>query len=143
MTSSLTAPLRYSQPTRPYILTTYLSLPELYPQVNKEIGPLSYRNFGLALAHTFRCIAPRWCLGLPGWRHDGHRAIDMAYAADATTLAGAVFFFYCTGIPWIVPADETALAHTEETLARAERSGDDLALNLARCARAAVLLHKE
>lgn len=97
----------------------------------------------LALAHTFRCIAPRWCLGLPGWRHDGHRAIDVAYAADATTLAGAVFFFYCTGIPWIVPADETALAHTEETLARAERSGDDLALNLARCARAAVLLHKE
>src|SRR3981189_2663328 len=49
MTSSLTAPPRYFQPTRPYILTTHLSLPKLYPQVNKAIGPHSYRNFGLIL----------------------------------------------------------------------------------------------
>jgi adenylate cyclase len=42
-----------------------------------------------------------------------------------------------------MPADETALHLTAETLASAERSGDDLALNLARCARAAVLLHRD
>src|SRR6516162_11005747 len=48
MTSSLTATSRYSKPTRPDILTTYSDLSEFYPQVNKTIGPLSYRNFGLA-----------------------------------------------------------------------------------------------
>ena len=96
----------------------------------------------LAIAHTLRGVA-RWCLGLPGWRDDVLLAIDMARAADATTLALTVFFHYCPAIPWVVPADESALADTAETLARAERSGDDLALNLARCARAAVLLHKE
>src|SRR6516162_10313335 len=47
MTSSLTATSRYSKPTRPDILTTYSDLSEFYPQVNKTIGPLSYRNFGL------------------------------------------------------------------------------------------------
>ena len=95
----------------------------------------------LALGLTFRGCA-RWCLGLPGWRDDCLRAIDMAQAVDATTFALTVFFLYCPAVPWVVPADETALAHTADALAQAERSGDDLALNLARSARAAVLLHK-
>ena len=96
----------------------------------------------LALGLTFRGCA-RWCLGLPGWRDDCLRAINMAQAVDATTFALTVFFLYCPAIPWVVPADETALAHTADALAQAERSGDDLALNLARSARAAVLLHKD
>jgi hypothetical protein len=47
MTSSLTAPPRYSQPTRRDILTTKYDPPELFPEVNKAIGSRSYRNFGL------------------------------------------------------------------------------------------------
>jgi len=46
ITSSLTAPPRYSQPTRLTILTTDSGLSELFPQVNGATGPLSYRNFG-------------------------------------------------------------------------------------------------
>ena len=93
----------------------------------------------LAIGYTFRGAA-RWCLGLPGWRDDFQRAINMARAADATTLAMAVFFTYCPGTPWIMPADETALHLTAETLASAERSGDDLALIMSRTARGNVLV---
>jgi hypothetical protein len=33
-----------------------LSLPELYPQVNKAIGALSYRNFGLDIPRNSRYL---------------------------------------------------------------------------------------
>jgi adenylate cyclase len=96
----------------------------------------------LALAHAFRGHC-RWALGRPGWADDFRQAIDMARAGDATTLALTVFYIYVGAIPWVLPADATTLRQSEETLAGAERSGDDLALNLAMCARAAVLLHKD
>lgn len=96
----------------------------------------------LALGLTFRGGA-RWCFGLPGWRDDFLKAIDMARAADATTLALVVFYTYAPAIRWVLTADETALLLTAETLALAERSGDDFALDLARCARGVVLVERD
>ncbi len=96
----------------------------------------------LALGHAFRGHG-LWCFGLPDWEDEFRQAIEMARAADATTLALTVFYIYVVAIPWVLPADATTLRQSEETLARAERSGDDLALNLAMCARAAVLLHMD
>ena len=93
----------------------------------------------LATGLTFRCIG-RWGLGLPGWRDDLDTALALARTSDATTLASATFFSYATAVPWILPADATALHNTEEALQQAQRSGDDLALDLARCARGTVLV---
>src|SRR6516162_9189710 len=76
MTSSLTATSRYSKPTRPDILTTYSDLSEFYPQVNKTIGPLSYRNFGLAMVAA----------GIFGWR-----VLVLAAAAVATIAAISIY----------------------------------------------------
>ncbi len=93
----------------------------------------------LAIGFTFRCIA-RWCLGLPGWRDDLDTAFALARTSDATTLSAAVFFTYATAVPWVLPADAKALRDTEEALRKAQRSGDDMALDLARCARGTVLV---
>ena len=82
----------------------------------------------LAVGLTFRGSA-RWCLGLPGWKDDFRQAIDMARAADATTQALVIFYIYATTVPWVLPADATALVDTAEALAVAERSGDDMALD--------------
>ncbi len=96
----------------------------------------------LAIGFTFRGSA-RWGLGLPGANHDYGEGIKLARAADATTQAMVVFFTYATTIPWILPADTEAGELTAETLARAERSGDDLALVLAQCTRGIVLAHQD
>jgi adenylate cyclase len=96
----------------------------------------------LAIGFTFRGSA-RWALGLPGANDDYDEGIKLARAADATTQAMAVFFTYATTIPWILPADAKARELTAETLARAERSGDDLALVLAQCTRGVVLAHQD
>ena len=93
----------------------------------------------LAMGFAFRCIG-RWGLGLPGWRADLDTALALARTSDATTLAAATFFTCATAVPWIMPADATALRDTEEALQQAQRSGDDLALDLARCARGTVLV---
>lgn len=96
----------------------------------------------LAIGFTFRGSA-RWGLGLPGAMHDYDEAITLARAADGTTQAMVVFFTYATTIPWILPADTKAGELTAETLARAERSGDDLALVLAQCTRGLLLAHQD
>ena len=93
----------------------------------------------LAMGFTFRCIG-RWGLGLPGWKDDLDTALALARTSDATTLAAATFFTYATVVPWILPADATALRDTGEALQQAQRSGDDMALDLARCARGTVLV---
>ncbi len=93
----------------------------------------------LAIGYTFRGIS-RWGLGLPGWSDDLDRGLALARSADANTFAAVTFFTYITGIPWVLPADATALRDTEEALERARRSGDDLALDLARCTRGIALI---
>jgi adenylate cyclase len=94
----------------------------------------------LASGLAFRGIA-RSALGLPGWRDDFEDAFTMARGADLTTLCGVLFFVYATAVPWILPVDATALRYTKEALEWAQKSGDDLALDLARCARGIVLVY--
>ena len=60
----------------------------------------------------------------------------MAKASYPTMLSGMMWRKYVFAIPYgVLLPDATALRDTAETLATAERSGDDLALDLARTAR--------
>jgi adenylate cyclase len=96
----------------------------------------------LAIAIAERGAA-RWCLGIPGWKDDFHQAVAMARAADPTTLAGVMWFTYVIAIPYgaLLP-DATTLRDTADTLALAEQSVDDLALDIARTARGVILVHQ-
>jgi adenylate cyclase len=87
--------------------------------------------------------AARWCLGIPGWKDDFHQAIAMARAADPTNFAGVMWFTYVIAIPngALLP-DATTLRDTAELLVKAEQSGDDMALPIARTARGVTLVHR-
>jgi adenylate cyclase len=95
----------------------------------------------LAVAITFRGAA-RWSLGIPSWKDDFAQAAAMARAVDPISLAAVVYFTYPLAIPGgaLLP-DATALRQTADALAIAERSGDELALHLARFARGITLAH--
>jgi adenylate cyclase len=93
----------------------------------------------LALAIMFRGGA-RSAFGIPGWKADYRDAIAMARGADAVTLSVVVFYIYVVGIPYgIFRADAVVLADTKEALERAERSGDEATLAVARSVRGIVL----
>jgi adenylate cyclase len=96
----------------------------------------------LAFAITFRGAA-RWSLGIPGWKDDFARGLAMARAADPISFAGVIFHTYPLAITngALLP-DATALPDTADALAIAERSGDELALHLARFARGITLAHR-
>ena len=97
----------------------------------------------LALAIMFRGGA-RSAFGIPGWKTDYRDAIAMARAADAVTLSVVVFYVYVVGIPYgVFRPDAAALIDTKEALERAERSGDETALAVARSARGVVLAYRD
>ena len=98
----------------------------------------------LALAIMFRGGA-RSAVGIPGWMTDYRDAIAMARAAaDAVTLSVVVFYVYVVGIPYgVFRPDAAALIDTKEALERAERSGDETALAVARSARGIVLAYRD
>lgn len=97
---------------------------------------------GLFLA--FRSVA-RSCLGIPGWKDDFREAIATArdLVGDPNFRTGVMWYTYITAIPngQMLP-DATAVRDTAETLAMAEQSGDDFALEVARMARAVTLVHR-
>jgi adenylate cyclase len=95
----------------------------------------------LAVAIALRGAA-RWCLGIPGWKDDFHRAVAMA-RVDPITLAGVMYYIYPLAIPGgaLLP-DATALRDTANALELTERSGDELALHVARFARGITLVHQ-
>ncbi len=100
--------------------------------------------YGSPLAHAtaMRGFA-RFCLGIPGWRDDLDQAIAMMRTFDSMMLSGVAFYKYVPGIAYgVVCADDTALRETAEILARAEQSGDDLAVQLARIERGIALVHR-
>jgi len=97
----------------------------------------------LALAIMFRGGA-RSAFGIAGWKTDYRDAIAMARAADAVTLSVVVFYVYVVGIPYgVFRPDAAALIDTKEALERAERSGDETALAVARSARGVVLAYRD
>jgi hypothetical protein len=96
----------------------------------------------LALAFTSRGIA-RYCLGRPGWRDDPRHGLDMARSADPLTYATVVTYAYYAGIPiGVLSPDDSAMREIEDGLRIAERSGDDLALTLARMTLGVALVHR-
>jgi hypothetical protein len=96
----------------------------------------------LAVALTNRGMA-RYCLGRPGWRDDLRHGLAMARSADPLAYATVVTYAYCAGIPnGVLRPDDSALREIEDALQAAERSGDDLALTLARATLGLALVHR-
>jgi adenylate cyclase len=88
----------------------------------------------LTQAITMRGFA-RCCLGIAGWKDDFDRAMATARAllSDVGGLGGVMWFTYIYAIPHgVLVSDDSALRDTAEFLSKAEQSGDDLALDLAR-----------
>jgi class 3 adenylate cyclase len=97
----------------------------------------------LALAFTTRAHA-WWCLGRPGWRDDLRHGLAMASSADPVSYAGVVTYVYFPGIPCgVLRPDDSAMRAIEDALQVAERSGDDLALALARMTLGLALVHRQ
>jgi adenylate cyclase len=97
----------------------------------------------LALAIMFRGGA-RSAVGIPGWKGDYRDAIAMARSADAVTLSVVVFYIYVVGVPYgVFRPDAAVLADTKEALERAERSGDETTLAVARSVRGIVLSYRD
>jgi adenylate cyclase len=97
----------------------------------------------LTFAIMLRGVA-RWCFGIAGWQQDLDRGAEMARASYPTMLSGMMWRKYVFAVPYgVLLPDAAALRDTAETLAIAERSGDDLALDLARATRGVTLLYQD
>ena len=97
----------------------------------------------LTFAIMLRGVA-RWCLGTAGWQDDLDHGAAMAKTSYPTMLSGMMWRKYVFAIPYgVLLPDATALRDTAETLATAEQSGDDLALDLARTARGVTLVRQD
>ena len=97
----------------------------------------------LALAFTTRALA-RYCLGRPGWRDDLQQGLAMARSADPLSYATVVCYVYFAGIPsGVLRPDDRAVREIEDALRIAERSGDDLAVALARMTLGLALVHRQ
>ena len=97
----------------------------------------------LAVAFTTRANA-RYCLGRPGWSDDLEHGLAMARSADPISYATVVAYVYSAGISTgVLRSDDRALRETEDALQIAERSGDDVALAIARMTLGIALVHRE
>ena len=85
----------------------------------------------------------RYCLGRPGWRDDLQHGLAMARSADPLSYATVVTYVYFAGIPvGVLGADDRAVREIEDALRIAERSGDDLAVAIARMTLGVALVHR-
>ena len=67
----------------------------------------------------------------------------MARSADPLSYAAVVAYVYFPGIPFgVLAADDRAVREIEDALRIAERSGDDLALAIARATLGIALVHR-
>src|SRR6478736_5381915 len=95
----------------------------------------------LAAAFATRAMA-RYALGRPGWRDDLRHALAMARSAAPVSYAVVVTYAYSGGIPnGVLAADDRAVRESQDALRIADRSGDDLALALARMTLGLALVH--
>ena len=96
----------------------------------------------LALAFTTRAAAC-YHLARPGWRDDLRHGLDMARSADPMSYATAVTWSYNPGITLgALRPDDRAMGEIEDARRIAERSGDDMALVVARATRGLALVHR-
>jgi adenylate cyclase len=97
----------------------------------------------LAIAIAMRGVA-NFCLGIAGWKDDIHQAIAMARGSNAITLTGVMWHTHIIAIAYgVLLPDATALHDTADTLASAEQSGEDFALDGARTARGVTLVRQD
>jgi hypothetical protein len=96
----------------------------------------------LALAFTQRGLA-RWALGQSGWRDDLRRGVSVAYSADSLSYVTVVSYVYTAGVPaGALRPDDVAVREIEDSLAIAERSGDNLQLGFAWLDLGLALVHR-
>jgi hypothetical protein len=96
----------------------------------------------LALALTNRAIA-RYALGRDGWRKGLHQGLDMARSTDPMSYVTVAAYVYLAGIAFgALRSDDRAMREIENALRIAERSGDDLALAIARMTLGVALVHR-
>jgi len=97
----------------------------------------------LAFAFTTRGMA-RYCLGRTGWRDDLRHGVAMARSADPMSYATVVGSVYWSALPsGVLRPDDSAVREIEDALRMAERSGDDVALALARLTLGFALVHRQ
>ena len=86
----------------------------------------------------------RYCLGRPGWRDDLRHGLAMARSADPMSYAAVVTYVYGAGNTAMACCwpDDSAMREIEDALRIAERSGDDLALAIARMTLGVALVHR-
>jgi hypothetical protein len=97
----------------------------------------------LARALALRAIA-RYCFGQPGWRDDLQQGLAMARNHDPLAYASVVGYVYNTGISLgVVTAEDRAMPEIEAAVRTAKRSGNDLALAIARMALGVALVHRQ
>jgi hypothetical protein len=97
----------------------------------------------LAFAFTTRGMA-RYCLGRPGWRDDLRHGLAMARNADPMSYATVVGSVYWSALPsGVLRPDDSTVREIEDALRMAERSGDDVALALARLTLGFALVHRQ
>jgi class 3 adenylate cyclase len=96
----------------------------------------------LAGALSSRAIA-RCCMGRPGWQGDLQQALAMGRNADPLSHARVIAYVYLVAIPCgALRPDDAAMREIEAALRLAERSGDDLAVALARMTLGLALVHR-
>jgi hypothetical protein len=96
----------------------------------------------LALAFAQRGLA-RWALGQSGWRDDLRQGVSVAYSADSLSYVTVVSYVYTAGVPaGALRPDDVAVREIEDSLAIAERSGDNLQLGFAWLDLGLALVHR-
>ena len=85
----------------------------------------------LAVALAFRGVA-EWSIGLPGWRQDLHRAIEMGRTSDPISYSGAVNYSFNAISHRVLLADDDVLTEIGDALQMAERSAEDISLVMMR-----------
>ncbi|MFZ1177156.1 MAG: cyclase, partial [Mycobacterium sp.] len=96
----------------------------------------------LALAISFRSLA-RWCLGITGWRDDFQQAVEMVKTAEPVTRGGVMYYTHTMAIlHGVLRPDEATVHEMAEILSKAEQTGEDVALGLAKSNVAFALLHR-
>ncbi|MEE2854252.1 MAG: adenylate/guanylate cyclase domain-containing protein [Actinomycetota bacterium] len=96
----------------------------------------------LALALTNQAIA-RYALGRDGWREGLEQGLVMARSTDPMSYVTVVAYVYFAGIAFgAMRSDDRAVREIENSLEIAERSGDDMALAIARMTLGVALVHR-
>jgi adenylate cyclase len=94
----------------------------------------------VTLAFAWRGVA-RFSLGIAGWKADLREATTQARRFSTVTLASVMWYSYMFAFSYgVLRPDADDLRFSEEALALAEQSGDDLAVDTTRAVRGALLL---